>query len=112
MNPTGPMPPTPSGNDAGSSTPPPVRAQGTGAAESAAPDSAPVKVVRRLQRMVPRPPAEGDTGPVVNRDVLANASRSTVKPQTRRNRQLVGTLPGWEPLPPGEVMVSKPRTAP
>lgn len=69
---------------------------------------APPPTVRRRQRMVPRPPSE-DEGVVVNRDFLTSASRSTVKPQTRRNRQLVGTLPDWEPLPPGEVRISKPH---
>lgn len=68
------------------------------------------QVVRRRQRMVPRPPAE-DEGPVVNRSILTDASHSR-KPQTRRNRKLVGSLPDWDPLPPGEVRISKPRTAP
>lgn len=73
-------------------------------------DGAPV-VSRRAQRMLPRPPSDND-GPVITRNFLSSAGRSSVKPQTRRDRKLVGTLPGWEPLPPGEVVVSKPRTSP
>lgn len=67
-------------------------------------------ITRRLRRMVPRP-AEEAPAPTVTRDVL-NASRSSVKPQTRRDRKLVGTLPDWDPLPPGELVVSKPRSTP
>lgn len=69
------------------------------------------QIVRRRQRMVSRPSTEGE-GPVVNRGILADVSRSASKPQTRRNRQLVGDLPDWDPLPPGEVTVSKSRPAP
>lgn len=74
---------------------------------SGAPAEPPV-VRRRLQRMVPRP-VEDEPAPAVTRGVL-HGSRSTVKPQTRRDRKLVGTLPGWDPLPPGELLVSKPST--
>lgn len=104
--------PTPPPADGGTTAQPPAAAAPENRLPAAAGEAgASPHVVRRRQRMVPRPPAE-DEGPVVNRDVLANASRSTVKPQTRRNRQLVGSLPGWEPLPPGEVVVSKPRSTP
>lgn len=81
--------PFPAENPSGLSTEPPV-------------------VTRRLRRMVPRP-LEEEPAPTVTRGVL-HGSRSTVKPQTRRDRKLVGTLPGWDPLPPGELLVSKPST--
>jgi hypothetical protein len=87
------------------------QAQGADNVELAHSDGdSPPAISRRQRRMVPRPPAE-DAGPVVSRDYL-HASRSSVKPQTRRDRRLVGTLPDWEPLPPGEVLIDKPRSSP
>jgi len=39
-------------------------------------------------------------------------ARQPVRPQqpaTSRIRRIVTSLPGWEPLPPGEILVHRPR---
>lgn len=109
MTDTSPTPSNPS-EDATTAVPAEALASETSAASAASTgEPAPPRIERRRQRMVPRLQAD-DTSTTVNRNVLA-AARSSVKPQTRRNRQLVGTLPAWDPLPPGEVLVSKPRTS-
>ena len=50
--------------------------------------------------------ADGSDQPVVPwaRQVSPAQSRST-----NRSRRLVAGLPGWEPLPPGEMIVRRPK---
>ncbi|WP_458246826.1 hypothetical protein [Streptomyces sp. MAI_2237] len=49
---------------------------------------------------VPGLPATGGT---------PGEAASDAPPARRRQRRLVSGLPAWEPLPPGEVMVVRPR---
>ncbi len=39
----------------------------------------------------------------------ARQALAKVKPATKRIRQPVENLPDWEPLPPGEILVHRPR---
>ena len=80
-------------------------------------DAAPVApaspfVVRRRAAgaFVPRP-LEGTEGggAVIDRHVLG-ARRSDDRRVTTRERKIAGDLPDWEPLPPGELIVMRPRS--
>lgn len=67
-------------------------------------------VVRRVPRArgkftgrVPAAPAEDD---LVARAILGARASATSRLST--NRVIAGDLPGWEPLPPGELSVRRP----
>ena len=47
-------------------------------------------------------------GVIVGRDLL-KSQRGDRKPQTSRERAIAGDLPGWQPMPPGELHVRRPR---
>lgn len=59
----------------------------------------------RTNKFQPRPVAPSDV--VLDRNVL-RSSVGDVKPQTQRRRELVGDLPDWHPLPPGELDLRRP----
>lgn len=73
-----------------------------------APTASPFTVRRRSAgAFVPRPvPAESD-GVVIARNVLS-ARQAGVERTTSRQRKIAGDLPAWEPLPPGELVVTRP----
>jgi hypothetical protein len=39
----------------------------------------------------------------------AQQATAPTERQTARRRQMVHGLPSWEPLPPGEILVQRPR---
>ena len=78
--------------------------QGTGPFDQQATVRRPRAAARLLPRVEPV-----DSGVVVSRNVLhSSAARSA--PTTSRERRIAGDLPDWEPLPPGELFVRRPRT--
>lgn len=63
-----------------------------------------------LKHFEPRPAASPKEQPVVlERNVLRSQSRGKGDQQTRRQRIVAGDLPAWEPLPPGELFLSRPQ---
>lgn len=66
-------------------------------------------VIRRRTRTMfaPRPQDQNEVELIVSRGIL-NA-RQAKKPETSRKRLIAGNLPEWEPLPPGESVVNRPR---
>lgn len=80
------------------------QAEGTQATETT--EAAPiVRRARSAGRLHQMPPAT--SGPIISRNVLM--SSSTKEPQTSRERNIAGNLPSWEPLPPGELQVQRPK---
>lgn len=70
----------------------------------------PVTIVRRTRssgRFHTRPTPD-TTEVVVGRDLL-KARRPSTGWTTKRERQIAGDLPDWEPLPPGELHVHRPQ---
>lgn len=67
-----------------------------------------VRRPRAAQRLIPRE-LPADTGVVISRNVL-RSSVTTAQAQTSRERRIAGDLPEWEPLPPGELFVTRPST--
>lgn len=62
-------------------------------------------VVRRTRLSPFIPPTPPDPTPaLIARDSLRAGGRT---PQLSRNRKIAGDLPDWEPLPPGEVRVTR-----
>lgn len=55
----------------------------------------------------PPPPKDEEQQVIIGRSLLT--SQRDRKPQTSRERQIAGALPDWEPLPPGELLVRRPR---
>lgn len=55
----------------------------------------------------PRPTPNRDADVVLDRKVL-RSSAGEANPQTQRRREMVGDLPEWEPLPPGETFLTRP----
>jgi hypothetical protein len=53
---------------------------------------------------------QSEKGHLVSRDVGLGRGLSK-QPELSRNRKIAGNLPGWEPLPPGEVRVVSRRPA-
>ena len=49
----------------------------------------------------------GSTPPATS--LWARQASTQVERATRRVRQVVEGLPAWEPLPPGEILVQRPR---
>lgn len=43
----------------------------------------------------------------LERNVLQPTQRP--EPQTKRQRDMVGDLPDWEPMPPGEITIERPK---
>lgn len=69
----------------------------------------PTVTIRRptADRFRPRPvSAASEQDVVVERNLLRSARRDS-KPQTSRERLVVGDLPDWEPQPPGELTVRR-----
>ena len=66
-----------------------------------------VKRGHASKRLLPKEPEVASDTVVVQRSVLSR--RSTQKPQTSRERKIAGDLPAWEPLPPGELVVTRPQ---
>ena len=62
-------------------------------------------VIRRTRRRPFIPPAPDADTTVVSRELLSR--NKSAKPQLSRNRKIAGDLPGWDPLPPGEVVVRR-----
>jgi hypothetical protein len=54
----------------------------------------------------PRAPEEQVT-PVVSRTWASQVSGTGKKKQLTRERKMAGDLPEWEPLPPGELIVTR-----
>ena len=52
-----------------------------------------------------RPPAAADA--VLQRNVLRSAAGGKGERQTSRRHVIAGDLPAWEPLPPGELFLSR-----
>lgn len=69
-------------------------------------DSLPVIRRRSRKMFVPAAPPSSDLDVIVARGILS--SRQSARPTTSRHRKIAGNLPDWEPLPPGEVFVSRP----
>ncbi len=62
----------------------------------------------RTAKFRPRPVAEPGSDVVLDRNVL-RASTGGSKPQTQRRHEMVGDLPDWQPMPPGELALRRPR---
>lgn len=69
----------------------------------AAEPTPPSIMIRRARPNVFVPPQPQDPGQVISRDV--GRSPKISQPKIPRNRQIAGNLPGWDPLPPGEIHV-------
>jgi hypothetical protein len=65
-------------------------------------------IVRRTRTspFLPPTPVDADETPSVSR-AWATAQGKKVKGQLGRQRRMAGDLPGWEPLPPGELLVKR-----
>ncbi len=61
-------------------------------------------------RFQPRPAPETENA-VLTRNTLRSSSGKADR-QTNRERLIAGDLPGWEPLPPGEIAVRRPAFRP
>lgn len=61
----------------------------------------------RTSKFHPRPISRSDSDVVLERNVLRSSLGDT-KQQTQRRRELVGDLPDWHPLPPGELDLRRP----
>ena len=62
----------------------------------------------RSAKFRPRPAPSSTAEVVLDRNVL-RASVADTKPQTQRRHEMVGDLPDWQPLPPGELSLRRPR---
>ncbi|QGF23380.1 hypothetical protein [Raineyella fluvialis] len=63
----------------------------------------------RLRQFTPRPEAAEESDSVVlQRNVLRPNNASATEHQTGRRHVVAGDLPDWEPLPPGELFLSRP----
>ena len=92
------VPPAPGGM----MPPPPIQS-----ADSAAPLGLSRPGQRRRPRFVERPKSPDDD-PVLNRRNLLSSTRTSGdKPQFSRERVIAGNLPDWDPLPPGEMLISR-----
>lgn len=63
----------------------------------------------RSNKFTPRelaPSRDGDIT-VLQRNVLRSSAGGTVDRQTARRHVIAGDLPDWEPLPPGELFLSR-----
>lgn len=70
-------------------------------------DAAAVKVNRKVVSLLP-PPEEKRDLPLVARSWTGRAAAlDTATSAISRNREIAYDLPGWEPLPPGESVVSR-----
>ena len=58
------------------------------------------------RRFQPRPAPKSDV--VLDRNVLRSSSGES-KPQTQRRHEMVGDLPDWQPMPPGELHLNRPK---
>ena len=58
------------------------------------------------RRFQPRPAPRPDV--VLDRNVLRSTA-SDAKPQTQRRHEMVGDLPDWQPMPPGELHLNRPK---
>lgn len=56
---------------------------------------------------VARPVEQPDV--TLERNVLRPSTTNT-KPQTKRQREMVGDLPDWAPMPPGELELKRPKS--
>lgn len=68
----------------------------------------PTVITRRLRsegKMSPRQVVTDEKQVIVSRGVME--TRRDVKAQTSRDRLVAGDLPDWEPMPPGELRVSR-----
>ena len=106
--PGGVMPPPPDAGvgvppaPGGMMPPPPIQS-----ADSAAPLGLSRPGQRRRPRFVERPKSPDDD-PVLNRRNLLSSTRTSGdKPQFSRERVIAGNLPDWDPLPPGEMLISR-----
>jgi hypothetical protein len=95
--------------------PPPIAPASEPVAAATEPaDQAPAAediVVRRTRRTPFLPPAhvdEEEGGVVISRS-WTSARRAAGSADVGRQRKIAGDLPSWEPLPPGEVVVARPR---
>lgn len=75
--------------------------------------SAPTEVTPAIQRgarnrFLPRDDAAEDQVTVTRRALLGER-RNTGKPTLSRHHKIAGNLPDWEPLPPHEQLVHRPR---
>ncbi|HTF08365.1 MAG TPA: hypothetical protein VK659_09370 [Asanoa sp.] len=61
------------------------------------------------QRDQIQPAAVGQFPAAVDEDVPWARQSSNREPATTRSRQLVRSLPDWDPLPPGEILVQRHR---
>lgn len=53
----------------------------------------------------------GDGVPAPAEVPWARQPLRTEPPTTKRMRQMVDSLPAWEPLPPGEILVNRERSS-
>lgn len=69
-----------------------------------------VPPVRRGARTRFLPRAEADTDQVtVTRRALLGERRNSGTPTLSRHHRIAGDLPSWDPLPPNEQLVQRPR---
>ncbi len=61
----------------------------------------------RSAKFRPRPVPTSTTEVVLDRNVLRPSVADT-KPQTQRRHEMVGDLPDWQPMPPGELPLRRP----
>lgn len=61
----------------------------------------------RSAKFQPRPVPTPSSDVVLDRSVLRPSVADT-KPQTQRRREMVGDLPDWQPMPPGELPLRRP----
>ena len=72
------------------------------------PGPLPIRRGRAQSRLLPPvATAEDDKQVIIGRSLLS--SHQDRKPQTSRERKIAGSLPDWDPLPPGELLVRRPR---
>ena len=56
----------------------------------------------------PRLVPQSSSDVILDRNVLRSSAGDT-KPQTQRRHEMVGDLPDWQPMPPGELPLRRPR---
>jgi len=61
------------------------------------------------QRPAQQPDSPAQFPAIAADDVPWARQATTAQPATTRNRRLVRDLPGWDPLPPGEILVQRHR---